>query len=959
MLKSKTFLKKTRAGGVLKIVREHYLRDDIGCGASGCPECCRAQDGPALEPRPRAPESSLCPQPHYLLPDTNVLLHQIDILEDPVIRNVIVLQTVLQEVRNRSAPVYKRIRDVTSDLSKHFYTFTNEHHRETYVEQEQGENANDRNDRAIRVAAKWYNEHMKKITADENHPQVIFITNDIKNKEKAVEEGIPAYTCEEYIKSLTANPELVDRLACLSDERNEIESRKVIFPEHLPLSKLQQGIKSGAYLQGTFRASRENYLEATVWVHGDEEENREIILQGLRNLNRAIHEDIVAVEVLPKSQWVAPSSVVLQDEGQNGDDVEDEEEKENTLKTAINEKMLRPSGRVVGIIKRNWRPFCGMLSKSDIKESRRHLFTPADRRIPRIRIETRQASSLEGQRIIVAIDGWPKNSRYPNGHFVKNIGAIGDKETETEVLLLEHDVPHQPFSQAVLSFLPKMPWNITEEDMKNREDLRHLCVCSVDPPKCTDIDDALHCRELENGNLEVGVHIADVSHFIRPGNALDEESAKRGTTVYLCEKRIDMVPELLSSNLCSLRSNVDRLAFSCIWEMNHNAEILKTRFTKSAINSKASLTYAEAQMRIDSATMNDDITTSLRGLNKLAKILKRRRIDAGALILSSPEVRFHVDSETHDPIDLQTKELRETNSMVEEFMLLANVSVAKKIHEEFSEHALLRKHPAPPPSNYEILVKAAKSKNLDFKTDSAKALADSLDQIESPDFPYLNTLFRILATRCMMQAVYFCSGMDNDFHHYGLASPIYTHFTSPIRRYADVIVHRLLAVAIGADSTYPDLTNKHKLADLCKNLNFRHKMAQYAQRASVAFHTQLFFKNKGIVNEEAYILFVRKNAIVVLIPKYGLEGTVFFEEKDKPKPRLAYDEEMPSLKVEDTEFRIFDKVKVKITLDSSNLQHQKICMSLIEPQIPGISVPPDSTNSNTDEPEKKRSKLEN
>ncbi|XP_044540905.1 exosome complex exonuclease RRP44-like [Gracilinanus agilis] len=956
MVKSRTFLKKTRAGRVLKIVREHYLRDDIGCGTSGCTECWGAQEGQALESWSCNPQSSLCPQPHYLLPDTNILLHQIDILEDPVIRNVILLQTVLQEVRNQSAPIYKRIRDLISDHTKHFYTFTNEHHRETYVEQKQGENDNDRNDRAIRVAAKWCNEHMKKMTTDENHPQVIFITNDIKNKEKAIEEGVPAYTCEDYIKSLKANPELVDRLACLSDEGNEIESRKVIFPEHLPLSKLQQGIKSGAYLQGTFRASRENYLEATVWLHGDDEENGEIILQGLRNLNRAIHEDIVAVELLPKSQWVAPSSVVLQDDGQNGDD---EEVKENTLKIAVNEKMLRPSGRVLGIIKRNWRPFCGMLSKSDIKESRRHLFIPADKRIPPIRIETRQASTLEGQRIIVAMDGWPKNSRYPNGHFVKNLGAVGDKETETQVLLLEHDIPHQPFSQAVLSFLPKMPWNITEEDMKNREDLRHLCVCSVDPPKCTDIDDALHYRELENGHLEVGVHIADVSHFIRPGNALDQESAKRGTTVYLCEKRIDMVPELLSSNLCSLRSNVDRLAFSCIWEMNHNAEILKTRFTKSAINSKASLTYAEAQMRIDSANMNDDITTSLRGLNKLAKILKRRRIDAGALILSSPEVRFHVDSETHDPIDLQTKELRETNSMVEEFMLLANVSVAKKIHEEFSENALLRKHPAPPPSNYEVLVKAAKSKNLDFKTDSAKALADSLDQVESPDFPYLNTLFRILTTRCMMQAVYFCSGMDKDFHHYGLASPIYTHFTSPIRRYADIIVHRLLAVAIGADSTYPDLTNKHKLADLCKNLNFRHKMAQYAQRASVTFHTKLFFKNKGIVNEEAYILFVRKSAIVVLIPKYGLEGTVFFEEKDKPKPRLTYDEEMPSLKVEDTEFHIFDKVKVKITLDSSNLQHQKIHMSLLEPQIPGVNVPTHSTSSNTDEPEKKRRKLEN
>uniref|UniRef100_A0A8C0F7E9 Exosome complex exonuclease RRP44 n=1 Tax=Bubo bubo TaxID=30461 RepID=A0A8C0F7E9_BUBBB len=814
----------------------------------------------------------------------------IDILEDPVIKNVIVLQTVLQEVRNRSAPVYKRIRDVIQNPEKHFYSFTNEHHRETYIEQGRGESSNDRNDRAIRVAVKWYNEHLKKIE-DEEKIQVIFLTNDRTNKEKALEEGITAYTCEEYIKSLTANPDLVDRLACVSDEGKEIESGKIIFPEHIPLSKLQQGIKSGIYLQGTYRASRDNYLEATVWVHGDAEENKEIIIQGLKHLNRAVHEDIVAVELLAKDEWVAPSSVVLQDDGQNEDDIENEEEKENILKTSVNKDMLRPTGKVVGIIKRNWRPFCGMLSKSQIKEARRHLFTPADRRIPRIRIETRQADTLEGQRIIVAIDGWPRNSRYPNGHFVKSLGSAGDKETETEVLLLEHDVPHQPFSQAVLSFLPKMPWSITEQDMKYREDLRHLYVCSVDPPGCTDIDDALHCREVENGNIEVGVHIADVSHFIRPGNALDEESVKRGTTVYLCEKRIDMVPELLSSNLCSLRSNVDRLAFSCIWEMNHKAEILKTRFTKSIINSKVTLT------------------------------------------LSSPEVRFHMDSETHDPIDLQTKELKETNSMVEEFMLLANVSVAQKIYEEFPEFALLRKHPAPPPSNYDILVKAAKSKNLEIKTDSAKALAESLDKAGSPTFPYLNTLLRILATRCMMQAVYFCSGMDNDFHHYGLASPIYTHFTSPIRRYADIIVHRLLAVAIGADSTYPELTDKHKLADMCKNLNYRHKMAQYAQRASVAFHTQLFFKNKGVVNEDAYILFVRKNAVVVLIPKYGLEGTVFFEEKGKPTLRLDYNNEVPSLTVEDTTLHVFDKVKVNIMLDASNIQHQKIRMVLVEPKV--------------------------
>uniref|UniRef100_A0A3P9M311 Exosome complex exonuclease RRP44 n=1 Tax=Oryzias latipes TaxID=8090 RepID=A0A3P9M311_ORYLA len=930
MLKSKTFVKKTRAGGVMKIVREHYLRDDIWCGSEACREC--KQESTVLQ-ADACIESNLCPYPHYVVPDTNVVLHQIDVLEDPVIRNVIILQTVLQEVRHRSAPVYKRLKDMIQAKEKLVYTFTNEHHRETYIEREQGESANDRNDRAIRVAVKWYSQHLK---AD--GLKVVLLTDDQGNKEKAEENSLVVYKFDEYVKNLTANPELVDRLALSKDDKAEIISSKVLFPEHLPLSKIQSGIKSGTFLQGTFKASRDNYLEATVFVQGEGEESTEVLIQGLQNLNRAVHQDVVAVQLLPRNQWVSPSSVVLQDDGAAKDDDMDEDEEEKALRISAAEAAGKPTGKIVGIIKRNWRPFCGMLNVSQIKESTRHLFTPADRRIPRIRIETRQASTLVGQRIMVAIDGWPKNSRYPNGHFVRSLGSAGEKGTEEAVLLLEHDVPHQAFSQNVLSFLPKMPWGITAEDMVKRKDLRHLTVCSVDPPGCTDIDDALHCRELENGNLEVGVHIADVSHFIRPGNALDKEAANRGTTVYLCGKRIDMVPELLSSNLCSLRSNVERLAFSCIWEMNHNAEILKTQFTKSVINSKASLTYAEAQMRIDDTNKKDDITESLRGLNKLAKILKRKRIENGALTLSSLEVRFHIDSETHDPIDLQTKELMETNSMVEEFMLLANISVAQKIYDEFPDCALLRKHPAPPPSNYDILLKAAKSKNVEIHTDSAKALADSLDVAKVDGFSYFNTLLRILATRCMMQAVYFCSGMDSDFHHYGLASPIYTHFTSPIRRYADIIVHRLLAVAIGADITYPDLMDKHKQSALCNNLNYRHKMSQYAQRASVAFHTQLFFKSRGILNEEGFVLFVRKNAIIVLIPKFGLEGTVFFDSKDKAGPSLVFDEEGPTLKVEQTTFHIFDKVKVTISLDDSNIQHQKIRMALTEPVIPGVSV---------------------
>uniref|UniRef100_A0A674C241 DIS3 homolog, exosome endoribonuclease and 3'-5' exoribonuclease n=1 Tax=Salmo trutta TaxID=8032 RepID=A0A674C241_SALTR len=351
MLKSKTFVKKTRSGGIMKIVREHYLRDDIWCGSEVCTEC--KQEESVLQ-KDACIESNLCSFPHYLLPDTNVVLSQIDILEDPLIKNAIILQTVLQEVRHRSAPIYKRLKDILHDKEKHFYTFTNEHHRETYIEREQGESANDRNDRAIRISTKWYSDHL-----NNKGLKVVLLTNDRGNKEKAEEAGL----------------------------------------------------------------------------------------------------------------------------------------------------------------------------------------------------------------------------------------------------------------------------------------------------------------------------------------------------------------------------------------------------------------------------------------------------------------------------------------------------------------------------------------------------------------------------------------------------------------YSDIIVHRLLAVAIGADSTYPDLMDKHKQSALCNNLNYRHKMAQYAQRASVAFHTQLFFKSRGILNEEGFILFVRKNAIIVLIPKFGLEGTVFFQNKDKPSPKLIFNEEAPSLTVEGHSFNMFDKVKVTISLDASNVQHQKIRMSLVEPVISGVSVAPS-------EPEAKRAKLD-
>lgn len=236
----------------------------------------------------------------------------------------------------------------------------------------------------------------------------------------------------------------------------------------------------------------------------------------------------------------------MDDEAALDDDEQDADQEANKHDQLKEIKSEKPVGKVVFIIKRNWRSYCGVIrERSSVSQtSTNFMFIPVDKRIPFVRIETRQYQALVGKKILVNLDSWPRDSKYPKGHYTRIIGDVSNKETETDVLLLEHDVPHVEFSARVLNCLPLEgeAWQPKPSDLKNREDFRGEHVCSVDPPGCTDIDDALHCKELQDGVWEVGVHIADVTHFIRPGTALDKEAAERGTTVYLADRRIDMVP---------------------------------------------------------------------------------------------------------------------------------------------------------------------------------------------------------------------------------------------------------------------------------------------------------------------------------------------------------------------------------------------------------------------------------
>ncbi|KAI4180552.1 MAG: hypothetical protein L6R41_007178 [Letrouitia leprolyta] len=565
-----------------------------------------------------------------------------------------------------------------------------------------------------------------------------------------------------------------------------------------------------------------------------------------------------------------------------------------------------------------------------------------DKRVPKIRLRTRQADELIGRRVVVSIDAWDQDSRYPVGHFVRSLGNLETKEAETEALLLEFDVQYRPFPKGVLDCLPKeghnwrVPSDLTDHGWVGRKDLRDLLICSIDPVGCQDIDDALHARPLPNGNFEVGVHIADVSHFVRPNNAMDTEASIRGTTVYLVDKRIDMLPMLLGTDLCSLKPYVERVAFSCIWEITKDADVVNSIFTKSVIRSREAFSYEQAQLRIDDKSQTDELTQGMRALLKLSEKLKKKRMDAGALNLASPEVRVQTESETSDPVDVKTKELLDTNSLVEEFMLLANISVASKIHESFPQTALLRRHAAPPKTNFEELANQLKVKrNIELRTESSKLLADSLDKCIDRKEPFFNTLVRIMATRCMMSAEYFCSGTQSypEFRHYGLASEIYTHFTSPIRRYADLVAHRQLAAAIGYEQLDASLHSKAKLEGVCKNINVRHRNAQMAGRASIEYYVGQALKGR-VIDEEGFVMKVFSNGCVVFVPRFGIEGLIRLSDFAKPEPESVFNAEEYVLEVSgsrEVRIELFQKVLVRISdVKEESTGKRKIKLELVK-----------------------------
>lgn len=865
---------------------------------------------------------------------------------------------------------YKRVRAIIDDEKRCCVAFSNEHHRSTYIDRMPEESANDRNDRAIRVAAHWYTQHLK------GQAQVLLLTNDAENRRRALSEGLLCLTLRQYVEEviIKTHPDIGELLA--HDQLDSDSKEKTGYANHLPSKQLNTLILGGQLKKGTFRVNRDFWSQGQVGVRGITDP---VIIPNMDCMNRAVDGDIVALQILSDAEVQAE---LAKSRASNS------RKKQETDGVAAERKY----GKVVGIVQRNWRQYCGSLQMSE-KKSGNVLFLPVDQRFPKVRISSLQIETLMDKRIMVQIDSWPADSHYPLGHYVKTLGPIGDRDTETQVLLIEHEVEDTPWSQKVLDCLPPQDFKITvcfilcvvvsfafcffplpfvpsrpiipfliflplvmfhssyspsqlysqqylqPEEAAKRLDIRETrLVCSIDPPGCKDIDDALHIHKLDNGNFEVAVHIADVTYFVPSGCALDVEAQSRGTSVYLVERRIDMIPSLLSTDLCSLVGNVDRLAFSVFWEMTPDAEIVDTRFTRTVIRSRAALSYGQAQDMLDDPKANDPIATSVKNLNMIAKILRRNRMEAGALTLASPEVKFLLDSESQKPTDVEMYQLREANALVEEFMLLANISVAKKILEHFPTFSLLRRHPVPTPASFEPLIKAGGIMGFDINPETSKTLNESLDKVEIEGYPYFNKLFRILTTRCMTQAVYFSTGEvePSEYLHYGLAAPLYTHFTSPIRRYADVVVHRLLGAAIGIAPLPPALEDSSHISDICENINHRNRMAQLAGRASVQLYTHIFFREKR-VEEEAMVLSVRKNGIRVIVPKYGIEGSIHLSATDEQddgteeeEKYFEFDEDDLVLTTPKGKFKIFDRLKVVIYVHTSQWRRSHLRIDLID-----------------------------
>ena len=559
--------------------------------------------------------------------------------------------------------------------------------------------------------------------------------------------------------------------------------------------------------------------------------------------------------------------------------------------------------------------------------------------------ENKMNGAEHGDKVQAKIIDWPKNSKNPFGKITTVLGKPGDHNTEMHSILLEYDLPYE-FELEVEKEAENLSIDITKEEISKRRDMRKDLTFTIDPKDAKDFDDALSFTKLENGNYEVGIHIADVSHYLEPKTILDDEAYKRATSVYLVDRVVPMLPEMLSNGVCSLRPHEEKLTFSAVFEINKKAEIIKEWFGRTVTYSDQRFAYEEAQSIIENCVLSDtiepykmpeaisitdkayevtkEVVEATLKLDDLAKILRKKRMKQGAISFDRVEVKFNLDEEAN-PVGVFFKESKDANKLIEEFMLLANRKVAEYIGfskgKATNRTFIYRVHDEPNDEKLASLQNMVRKFGYKINTDTKETTSESLNQLLSDVHGKAESnMIETLTIRTMSKAVY----TTQNIGHYGLAFDYYSHFTSPIRRYPDVMTHRLLQHYLdGGDTPKAD-----KFEEKCKHSSNREELASKAERSSIKYMQVKYMQDHKDEVFDGVITGTTEWGIYVEISSNKCEGMVRI--RDIKSDFYVFDDKQHAIIGQSSKkmYQLGDEVKIQVK--KADLERKHLDFNLIE-----------------------------